>query len=375
MTQTTTTVVTKGGKTRTRTVRRGGGEARPAKTVTVTRTVEPYSEPRSGAAGGWTDGRQRHEELLGKRHQELRHPPAGSELDARLDELRCGLLHHLGVPAARELDQEEGIHAALQGELFQLPGRRRRALEGDDPPSLSPPAEPAGPPNPPHTCGRALLSCEHQLATGGRIVGGTFGNTGFLVFVLVLLAAVPGAAQAAFPGSDPNESVGSTPRTTLISTAASPTTRRGPDVLPPVRRARYERFGFAPNGSQVSALYHNPLDPHVSRYGRRTLSRAAIRSARCPACRRTAPGSTPPAPPASSWRSSTRASGGTTRPAQEGRPQPDELPLPQDGGRPCAQYDCNRDGAFNVDDYANDPRSSNGGRRRPRPTRSSMPAT
>src|SRR5437764_3391130 len=36
-----------------------------------------------------------------------------------------------------------------------------------------------------------------------------------------------------------------------------------------------------------------------------------------------------------------------------------ELPLPEkaDGSR-CAAYDCNGDGAFNVDDYADDPRVS-----------------
>jgi hypothetical protein len=35
-----------------------------------------------------------------------------------------------------------------------------------------------------------------------------------------------------------------------------------------------------------------------------------------------------------------------------------ELPLPQNGASTCAQYDCNSDGAFNVDDYASDPRVS-----------------
>src|SRR5439155_16665677 len=35
-----------------------------------------------------------------------------------------------------------------------------------------------------------------------------------------------------------------------------------------------------------------------------------------------------------------------------------ELPLPRNGATTCAQYDCNGDGAFNVDDYANDPRVS-----------------
>ncbi len=35
-----------------------------------------------------------------------------------------------------------------------------------------------------------------------------------------------------------------------------------------------------------------------------------------------------------------------------------EMPLPQDGATTCTGYDCNNDGAFNVDDYANDPRVS-----------------
>src|ERR671935_3180983 len=35
-----------------------------------------------------------------------------------------------------------------------------------------------------------------------------------------------------------------------------------------------------------------------------------------------------------------------------------ELPLPRDGGTDCAAYDCNGDGVFNVEDYANDPRVS-----------------
>jgi hypothetical protein len=51
VTETTTTVVTKNtGKVRTRTVRRGGGAAK-TRTVTVTRTVEPYSEPGQAPPG------------------------------------------------------------------------------------------------------------------------------------------------------------------------------------------------------------------------------------------------------------------------------------------------------------------------------------
>ncbi|MCZ7584405.1 MAG: S8 family serine peptidase [Deltaproteobacteria bacterium] len=37
-----------------------------------------------------------------------------------------------------------------------------------------------------------------------------------------------------------------------------------------------------------------------------------------------------------------------------------ELPLPNDGGEPCADYDCNGDGRFDVDDYATDDRLSGG---------------
>ena len=53
-----------------------------------------------------------------------------------------------------------------------------------------------------------------------------------------------------------------------------------------------------------------------------------------------------------------------------------ELPLPKlAGGADCAAYDCNADGAFNVRDYADDPRVA-GCRRRPaRPTRSSTAPT
>ena len=54
-----------------------------------------------------------------------------------------------------------------------------------------------------------------------------------------------------------------------------------------------------------------------------------------------------------------------------------ELPLPQDTSGPCAQYDCNSDGAFNVVDYANDPRVTppTAATTSRAPTRSSTPAT
>ena len=73
-----------------------------------------------------------------------------------------------------------------------------------------------------------------------------------------------------------------------------------------------ERFGFAPNGSQLTALYHNPTDPHVQRLiGAEHAWPAATRWARCRASRPTARGSTRPAPRACRSRSSTRASAGT----------------------------------------------------------------
>ena len=86
-----------------------------------------------------------------------------------------------------------------------------------------------------------------------------------LVFVVVVvLACAPALAHAAFPGSNPNESVRINTPNDPDFDRCEPDDEEGPR---PARNAfdqQYERFGFAPNGSQLTALYHNPLDPHVT---------------------------------------------------------------------------------------------------------------
>ena len=76
---------------------------------------------------------------------------------------------------------------------------------------------------------------------------------------------VPSAALAAFPGTNPNESVRiNTPNDPGFD-HCEPDDEDGPPTCTNVFDEQYERFGFAPNGSQITALYHNPLDPHVQR--------------------------------------------------------------------------------------------------------------
>ena len=53
--------------------------------------------------------------------------------------------------------------------------------------------------------------------------------------------------------------------------------RAGPPTCTNTFGQQYERFGFAPNGSQATALYHNPHRPaRAALHRRRTRSRAAI---------------------------------------------------------------------------------------------------
>ena len=116
----------------------------------------------------------------------------------------------------------------------------------------------------------------------------------------------------------------------------------------------YERFGFAPDASENTALYKNPLDtarqqeqntkagrnplgqiPGVSadRAWKRSTGRPDVRIAILDTGIR--------------WRE--------TEPAAQGRAQPRRAARSRDG---CAEYDCDGDGAFTVDDYADDPRVS-----------------
>jgi hypothetical protein len=178
------------------------------------------------------------------------------------------------------------------------------------------------------------------------------------VFVLVALAAAT-PALAAFPGSDPNESVRINTPNDPDFDRCEPDNEEAPPSCSNVFEEQYERFGFAPNGSQASALYHDPSDPHVQRYqGQNTTAG------------RNPLGQVPGVSADRAWKYSTGAPSvqiaildtGIRWDRQSLRKKValnrGELPLPQDGATACTVYDCNGDGAFNVDDYATDPRVS-----------------
>ncbi len=190
------------------------------------------------------------------------------------------------------------------------------------------------------------------------------GSNGFrllVVIALLALAAVPALASArTFPGTDPNESV-------RVNTPNDPgfdhcerDDEDGPPTCANVFDDQYERFGFAPNGSELTALFHNPLDPHVQR-----LMAQNTLAGRNPL------GQVPGVSADRAWKFSAGDPNVQVAIQDTGIRWNDrglrrkvwlnraELPLPkQSNGSDCAAYDCNGDGAFNVDDYANDPRVS-----------------
>ena len=80
----------------------------------------------------------------------------------------------------------------------------------------------------------------------------------------LLLMTAP--ALASFPGSNPSESVRINTPNDPGYDHCEPDDEQGPPDCANTFGEQYERFGFAPSGSQTSAIYHNPLDPHVQRY-------------------------------------------------------------------------------------------------------------
>jgi hypothetical protein len=169
------------------------------------------------------------------------------------------------------------------------------------------------------------------------------------------LGAAP--ALGAFPGSNPNESVRlNTPNDPGFDSCEPD--NDGGATCSNVFDQEFGSFGFAPNASQLTALYKPPFDAHVTRLqgqnttaGRNPLGQVSGVSVD------------------RAWKRSIgrpdveiaildtgiRWNNGQLRKKvalNEG-----ELPTPQTtGGAACAQDDCNGDGAFDVDDFANDPR-------------------
>jgi hypothetical protein len=181
---------------------------------------------------------------------------------------------------------------------------------------------------------------------------------GRVPLVAVLLLALCAPAFAAFPGSDPDESVRVNTPDDPEFDRCEPDDEQGASCTNTFGQ-QFERFGFAPNGSQLTALYHNPLDPHVQRLsaqntlaGRNPLGQLAGVSADRAWKRSKGTASVQVAilDTGIRWdKGSLRKKVGLNR---------GELPLPKQGANDCTVYDCNSDGAFNVDDYALDNRVS-----------------
>ena len=204
----------------------------------------------------------------------------------------------------------------------------------------------------------------------------------------LIALALPCAALAAFPGADPAES----PR---ANTPNDPGFDRceadDPDTPPADCDSYFEEqfgaFGFSPDSAtstgaaRVGATQYvdcaqldaagprrqrrRPGDPAVLADRRRPRRhRLEVLDRRSRRCRS---------------RSSTPGSAGRTRElVDKVRLNTGELPLPQhaERRRPARSYDCNGDGAFNVRDYADDPRvSDDAGDDTEVATRSSTPPT
>src|SRR5215207_10097996 len=181
---------------------------------------------------------------------------------------------------------------------------------------------------------------------------------GRVPLIAVLLLALCAPAFAAFPGSNPDESVRVNTPNDPDFDRCEPDDEQGPTCTNTFDQ-QFERFGFAPNGSQLTALYHNPLDPHVQRLsaqntlaGRNPLGQLAGVSADRAWKRSKGTASVQVAilDTGIRWdKGSLRKKVALNR---------GELPLPRQGADTCTVYDCNSDGAFNVDDYALDNRVS-----------------
>ena len=178
------------------------------------------------------------------------------------------------------------------------------------------------------------------------------------LMALLLLLALAAPALGAFPGSNPGESV-------RLNTPNDPDFDRCEPDDPQVPTCtntfgqQYERFGFAPNGSQATALYHNPTDPHVQRHSAQNTLAGRIPLGQIPgvsADRAWKYSTGAPSVQVAILDTGIRWSNGSLR--KKVALNRSELPMPQTGSGTCAQYDCNSDGAFNVVDYANDPRVS-----------------
>jgi subtilase family protein len=178
-----------------------------------------------------------------------------------------------------------------------------------------------------------------------------------LIAVLVALGAAPAlAANPNFPGSNPDESVRANTPDDPGFDSCEPDNPGG-STCGSVFSEQYERFGFAPFATQLTATYKNPG-------GTQREQQQNLAAGRNPL------GQIPGVSADRAWKRSTGdprvriaiLDTGIRWEKESLRKRialnAKELPKP----RGCTKYDCNGDGAFNVDDYASDSRvHKNGG--------------
>jgi subtilase family protein len=183
------------------------------------------------------------------------------------------------------------------------------------------------------------------------------------VLLAALLAfAVPSAALAAFPGTDPSES----PRVnTPNDPGFDPCEGDDPDTAPPRCTSYFEEqfgsFGFSPDSANEAPGVHTQ---YVDCSQLDQQGRDANVAAGDPACSQIAGVRADTAWKYSAGSPKVAVAILDTGIRWQSRELVDkvhlnrgELPVPQHGdGSPCGTYDCNGDGAFNVEDYADDPR-------------------
>jgi len=180
------------------------------------------------------------------------------------------------------------------------------------------------------------------------------GSLAALLAALALAVPAYGAVDHGWPGGDPNESVRlHTPNDPGFD-CAEPDDQDGGSCTN-VFDEQTQRFGFAPQASQNTATYLNDSSPATQEIEQQNLAAGRNRT-----------GQASGVSADRAWKFTAGDPRVKVAILDTGIRWEDqelvdrvalnrgELPLPQG----CSAYDCNGDGAFNVEDYAHDPRVS-----------------
>ena len=189
-----------------------------------------------------------------------------------------------------------------------------------------------------------------------------------MLFVVLLGLLVPAAALAAFPGTDPSESPrANTPNDPDFDTCEADDPNTSPPRCTSYFDEQYGAFGFSPDSANAA--------PAAAALGRRHALRQLLAARRAGqgrehGRRRSRCAQVSGVSADRAWKYSTgtasvqvaildtgiRWDKGSSCARRSRLNRGRAADPPATAPPTCAQYDCNSDGAFNVDDYANDPR-------------------